>query len=93
MNYSVAERSLIVDGVRYGTLGLYDFVYENTHWAIFGWGHQYNEQEIAPMAILLATYGNAGSSWQLEGYPKSDGRGNWIKFGGQNSSKPVRYVV
>lgn len=101
MNYSVAERSLTVDGVRYGTLGLYDFVYENTHWAIFGWGHQYNEQEIAPMAILLATYGNAGSSWQLEGYPKSDGRGNWIKFGGQNSSKtrtircvktPVEYI-
>ena len=53
------------------------------------------------MAILLATYGNAGSSWQLEGYPKSDGRGNWIKFGGQNSSKtrtircvktPVEYI-
>lgn len=101
LNYSVAERTLIVDGVPYGTIGLYDFVYENTHWAIFGLGHQWGDKSISKMMVLFATYGHTSNTWLMEGYPQSDGRGNWFKYAGNNASKtrtirciktPVEYI-
>lgn len=101
LNYSVAERTLTVDGTEYGTVGLYDFVYENTHWAIFGLGHQWDDKSISKMAVLFATYGHASNTWLMEGYPQSDGRGNWFKYANNNAQKtrtircvktPVEYI-
>jgi len=101
MNFSVAERTLVVDGVEYGTIGLYDFVYNNTHWTIFGLGHQWADKSISNMMVLLATYGNVNNTWLIEGYPKSDGRGNWFKYSNNNAQKtrtircvktPVEYI-
>lgn len=101
LNYSVAERTLTVDGVEYGTIGLYDFVYENTHWAIFGLGHQWADKSISNMMVLFATYGHVNNTWLMEGYPQSDGRGNWFKYANNNSQKtrtircvktPVEYI-
>lgn len=101
LNFSVAERELTVDGILYGTIGLYDFVYENVHWTIEGLGHQWNETSISPMTILLATYGNTNNTWSIEGYPKSTGQGNWFKYTSNNASKtrtirciktPVEYI-
>lgn len=101
LNYSVAERTLTVDGAAYGAVGVYDFVYNGVHCTFLGLGHQYDAQNIVPMKILFATYGNANSTWGIEGYTKSDGRGNWIKFDAQNALKtrtircvktPVEYV-
>ncbi len=101
LDFSVSERELMVDGVLYGTVGLYDFVYENVHWTIEGLGHQWSETGISPMTILLATYGNANNTWSIEGYPKSTGQGNWFKYTNSNASKtrtircvktPVEYI-
>ena len=99
--FTVTERNLTVDGVSYGTVGLYDFIYDNVHWTIFGLGHQWDEKSISPMMILFATYGNGNRTWLIEGYPKSDGRGNWFKYADNNASKtrtircvktPVEYI-
>lgn len=101
LNFSVAERTLTVDGVEYGTVGLYDFVYNGTHWTIFGLGHQWGDKSISKMAVLYATYGNANNTWLIEGYPKSNGSGNWFKYANHNAQKtrtircvktPVEYI-
>ena len=101
LNFSVAERNLSVDGVSYGIIGLYDFDYSDTHWTIWGLGHQWDEKSIETMTVLFATYGNANKTWLMEGYPKSDGRGNWFKYANNNTSKtrtirciktPVEYI-
>ena len=53
------------------------------------------------MMILLATYGNANSTWMMEGYSRADGRGNWFKYANHNAQKtrtirciktPVEYI-
>lgn len=101
LSFSVSERSLTIDGVPYGTIGLYDFNYDETHWTIFGLGHQWDEKNIEPMMVLFATYGNANKTWLIEGYPKETNRGNWIKYANHNASKtrtirciktPVEYI-
>lgn len=101
LSFSVSERSLTIDGVPYGTIGLYDFNYDETHWTILGLGHQWDEKNIEPMMVLFATYGNANKTWLIEGYPKETNRGNWIKYANHNASKtrtirciktPVEYI-
>lgn len=101
LNFRVVERNLTAAGADYGPVIFYDFEYEGSHWTLCGLGHQWDEGKIAKTAILLATYGNAGSSWMMEGYPQSNGSGNWMKYSAQNAVKtrtvrcvktPVEYV-
>ena len=101
ITYTITPREAVVGGVEYGPVHIYDFVYEGTHWVMAGFGHQYNATDIAPMSLLFATYGTGGKTWMLEGYSKSDGRGNWFKYSAQNAGKtrlircvktPVEYI-
>jgi hypothetical protein len=88
-------------GLQYGPITFYDFEYEGSHWTICGLGHQWDATSISKMMILLATYGNGGSTWMIEGYSNSEGRGNWFKYIGNNAQKtrtirciktPVEYI-
>ena len=102
INYSITERDIAIEGVSYGTMHVYDYVYDGQHWVLLGMGHQYNATEISGMSIIFATYGKAGKSWMMEGYRQSDdGRGNWYKYASQNAQKtrmircvkkPVEYI-
>lgn len=101
ITYTITPREAVVGGVEYGPVHIYDFVYEGAHWVMAGFGHQYNATDIAPMSLLFATSGTGGKTWMLEGYSKSDGRGNWFKYSAQNARKtrlircvktPVEYI-
>lgn len=101
LNFKVVERNATFQGLQYGPITFYDFEYENSHWTICGLGHQWDATSISKMMILLATYGNGGSTWMIEGYSNSEGRGNWFKYAGNNASKtrtircvktPVEYI-
>ena len=101
LNFKVVERNATFQGLQYGPVTFYDFEYEGSHWTICGLGHQWDATSISKMMILLATYGNGGSTWMLEGYSNSEGRGNWFKYIGNNAQKtrtirciktPVEYI-
>lgn len=104
LNVRIAERDVNFLGHRYGTVSFYDFEHEGNHWTLFGLGHQWNTDpgKIAVKTLLLATYGNSGRTWVMEGYASSDRPGqNWIKFAENNSVKtrmircvktPVEYI-
>lgn len=101
LNFKVVERNATFQGLQYGPITFYDFEYENSHWTLCGLGHQWNETSISKMMILLATYGNGGSTWMIDGYPSSEGRGNWFKYTNNNAQKtrtirciktPVEYI-
>lgn len=101
LNFKVVERNATFQGLQYGPITFYDFEYEGSHWTICGLGHQWDATSISKMMILLATYGNGGSTWMIEGYSNSEGRGNWFKYAGNNASKtrtircvktPVEYI-
>lgn len=101
LNFKVVERNATFQGLQYGPITFYDFEYEDNHWTLCGLGHQWDAANISKMMILLATYGNGGSTWLMEGYSHSDGRGNWFKYAGNNASKtrtircvktPVEYI-
>lgn len=101
LNFKVVERNATFQGLQYGPITFYDFEYEGNHWTLCGLGHQWDAANISKMMILLATYGNGGSTWLMEGYSHSDGRGNWFKYAGNNVSKtrtircvktPVEYI-
>ena len=101
LNFKVAERNATFQGLQYGPITFYDFEYEGSHWTICGLGHQWDATSISKMMILLATYGNGGSTWMIEGYSNSEGRGNWFKYTGNNAQKtrtirciktPVEYI-
>lgn len=101
LNFWVVERNATFLGQQYGPISFYDFEYEGNHWTICGTGHQWNDSQISPMSVLFATYGSANNSWMIEGYPQSNGNGNWIKYTAQNSQKtriirciktPVEYI-
>ena len=104
LNVRIAEREVNFLGHRYGTVSFYDFEHEGNHWTLFGLGHQWNTEpgKIAVKTLLLATYGNSGRTWVMEGYASSDRPGqNWIKFAENNSVKtrmircvktPVEYI-
>ncbi len=104
LNVRIAEREVNFLGHEYGILSFYDFEHEGNHWTLFGLGHQWNTEpgKIAVKTLLLATYGNSGRTWVMEGYASSDRPGqNWIKFAENNSVKtrmircvktPVEYI-
>lgn len=101
LNFKVVERNATFQGLQYGPVTFYDFEYEGSHWTICGLGHQWDATSISKMMILLATYGNGGSTWMIEGYSNSEGRGNWFKYIGNNAQKtrtirciktPVEYI-
>ena len=101
LNFKVVERNATFQGLQYGPITFYDFEYEGSHWTICGLGHQWDATSISKMMILLATYGNGGSTWMIEGYSNSEGRGNWFKYIGNNAQKtrtirciktPVEYI-
>lgn len=101
LNFKVVERNATFQGLQYGPITFYDFEYEGNHWTLCGLGHQWDAANISKMMILLATYGNGGSTWLMEGYSHSDGRGNWFKYAGSNAQKtrtirciktPVEYI-
>lgn len=101
LNFKVVERNATFQGLQYGLVTFYDFEYEGSHWTICGLGHQWDATSISKMMILLATYGNGGSTWMIEGYSNSEGRGNWFKYTGNNAQKtrtirciktPVEYI-
>jgi len=101
LNFKVIERNATFQGLQYGPITFYDFEYEGSHWTICGLGHQWDATSISKMMILLATYGNGGSTWMIEGYSNSEGRGNWFKYTGNNAQKtrtirciktPVEYI-
>lgn len=101
LNFKVVERNATFQGLQYGPITFYDFEYEGNHWTLCGLGHQWDATSISKMMILLATYGNGGSTWMLEGYSNSEGRGNWFKYIGNNAQKtrtirciktPVEYI-
>ena len=70
LNFKVVERNATFQGLQYGPITFYDFEYEGSHWTICGLGHQWDATSISKMMILLATYGNGGSTWMIEGYSK-----------------------
>lgn len=101
LNFKVVERNATFHGLQYGPITFYDFEYEGNHWTLCGLGHQWDAANISKMMILLATYGNGGNTWMMEGYSHSDGRGNWFKYTGNNAQKtrtirciktPVEYI-
>ena len=101
LNFKVVERNATFQGLQYGPITFYDFEYESNHWTLCGLGHQWDAANISKMMILLATYGNGGSTWMIEGYSNSEGRGNWFKYTGNNAQKtrtirciktPVEYI-
>lgn len=102
INYSITERNITIEGVNYGIMHVYDYVYDGQHWVLLGLGHQYNATEISRMSIIFATYGRNGKSWMMEGYRQSgDGSGNWYKYASHNAQKtrmircvkaPVEYI-
>ena len=101
LNFSVVEREVMFLGYNYGNVTFYDFEYEGEHLVLCGLGHQWSETGISKKMIQFATYGNSGSTWLIEGYSKSDGRGNWFKFAASNAVKtrtircvktPVEYI-
>lgn len=102
LNFIVVERNATFLGQEYGPVTFYDFEYGGKHLTLCGLGHQWDaSNSIAKMNIIFATYGNSGNSWYIEGYSKSDGRGNWFKYAANNNTKtrtirciksPVEYI-
>lgn len=83
------ERNMMLGDVLYGPVLYTEFNYNGTKIVFCGLGHQWDATpgNIAKQNVILATYGRVGSSWNIEGYPKSDGRGNWYKYINHNSTK------
>ena len=101
LNFSVVEREATFLGYDYGNVTFYDFEFGGEHLVLCGLGHQWSETGISKKMILFATYGNSGNTWMIEGYSKSEGRGNWFKFAASNAQKtrtircvksPVEYI-
>lgn len=83
------ERIMTLGEEEYGPVMFYEFTYEDARIVFCGLGHQWNAEvgNISKQMVMLATYGSRGSSWYIEGYPQDSGKGNWFKFGAQNSTK------
>ena len=104
VNVKISERDVDFLGHNYGTVAFYDFESDGSHWVLYGLGHQWNTSSgsIARMQILMATAGEGGRSWLMEGYAEADRPGqNWLKYVPQNNTKtrtlrciksPVEYI-
>lgn len=89
LNIYTDERNMMVDDVLYGPVLYTEFNYNGAKIVFSGLGHQWDATpgNVAKQNVIMATYGSVGSTWNIEGYPKSDGRGNWYKYVSQNSTK------
>ena len=87
-------------GHRYGNVSFYDFEYGGNHWVLYGLGHQWSTTpgNVAVRTLLLATYGSAGNSWELNGMQSGENR---LRFAANNTTKtrmirciksPVEYI-
>lgn len=104
MNVTIVERDVEFFGHRYGIVSFYEFDNDGNKWVLFGLGHQWDTTcgNIAVKNLLMATYGNSGRTWTMEGYASSDRPGqNWLKFVANNTVKtrmirciktPVEYI-
>lgn len=89
LNIYTDERNMMLGEVEYGPVLYTEFDYDGTKIVFCGLGHQWDSTRgnVAKQNVILATYGRTGSSWNIEGYPKSVNRGNWYKYGSQNPTK------
>lgn len=89
LNIYTDERNMMLGDAEYGPVLYTEFEYEGAKIVFCGLGHQWDNTpgNIAKQNVIMATYGRVGSSWNIEGYPKSTGKGNWFKFVSQNSVK------
>lgn len=89
LNIYTDERDMMFEEVLYGPVMYTEFDYNGAKIVFCGLGHQWNSTpgNLAKQNVVLATYGRVGSSWNIEGYPKSINKGNWYKYGSQNSTK------
>lgn len=89
LNIYTDERNMMLDDVLYGPVLYTEFNYNGAKIVFSGLGHQWDATpgNVAKQNVIMATYGSVGSTWNIEGYPKSDGRGNWYKYVSQNSTK------
>ena len=80
---------MMLGEVQYGPVMYTEFDYNGTKIVFCGLGHQWDATRgnIAKQNVIIATYGRVGSSWSIEGYPKSVNKGNWYKYGSQNPNK------
>lgn len=98
------QKDLQVGGTQYGPIIMYNLKDKatNNNLVLFGLGHQWEPTpgKVGSRYIMLAT-SNSNGSWQIEGYTKEDGRGNWFKHNAQNPKKtrtircvkqPVEYM-
>lgn len=90
LNVRIAERDAVFLGRSYGTVSFYEFTHGENRWVLYGLGHQWSATpgNIAKMHLLLATSGQPGKSWAMEGYASDDRPGqNWIKYTSHNNTK------
>lgn len=84
------EKEMLVKGAPYGPIILYNFKDKATgnNLVLFGLGHQWEPGpgNVGSRHLMLAT-SNTNGSWQIEGYTRADGRGNWFKHNAQNTKK------
>ncbi len=108
LTYTITNRNLTFEGADYGSVNVYDFDYEGSHWVMASLGHQWKEREagtvsVSKMFFLMATSGRAGKTWAIEGYlaGSAQGQSSWIKYADHNKVKtrtircvktPVKYI-
>lgn len=100
----IIEREAEFLGASYGNVTIYEFTDGAKHWVLYGLGHQWSitPGDIARKNLLLATWGDSGRTWGMEGYAQSDrANQNWMKFSSHNTTKtrsirciktPVEYI-
>lgn len=100
----IIEREAEFLGASYGNVTIYEFTDGAKHWVLYGLGHQWSitPGDIARKNLLLATWGDSGRTWGMEGYAQSDrANQNWMKFSSHNTIKtrsirciktPVEYI-
>ena len=100
LGITIEERTVDFLGHRYGNVSFYDFEYGGNHWVLYGLGHQWSTTpgNVAVRTLLLATYGSAGNSWELNGMQSGENR---LRFAANNTTKtrmirciksPVEYI-
>lgn len=104
LSVTIVEREVEFLGHAYGTLTFYEFTDGGNKWVLCGLGHQWNAEagNIAVKNLIMATYGDSGRTWSMEGYAENDRPGqNWLKFVANNTVKtrmircvktPVEYI-
>lgn len=104
LSVTIVEREVEFLGHAYGTVSFYEFTDGGNKWVLYGLGHQWNAEagNIAVKNLIMATHGDSGKTWTMEGYAENDRPGqNWLKFVANNTVKtrmircvktPVEYI-